>query len=1023
MYQSLRRVGMKKEFWLFARPIYYDKRMKRELSYYDYYRFEGEGELYFGFDSPYAKANRPCLVLKNLLADLFVGSKVYYEASSGARETVASVSRLVITCNPDAKSVTYFFPFFDKKKEYESRFRTKRASGMNPYANRLNRLIRQQPAEYIATVEGACRQLLLESCTVVDEKRLKDYLISRIEIFIDYVIEENKFSLLEKGNEELKSDAIKSIRRGIWSMSDDLPALLSRLLILAGLNFEKIDSLVLHILFIGGEGATDQQECDKFYILYCEENKTDFARLRNAYEHLCPESKYYKEIIADYAEALMHSSSKEKRRLAHRLLKELTARLESYGRAHYLLAVCVKDGIGCKADDVTAGRLFIKAAELSDGAALLYLAEEAFASPLPEKKNEAMNLCKKILALTPHVRRDQLGRAAFIIAEIYLSVHKDKVTAQDYYRIALDASYTSARHRLKQLSRPNIPSRSETDSEERADGSKKHLIVSGCEDVVESIRAKIRPSEWQMRLITEGNKEKTDMREITSEYLEGTYAEEIDKSDYPARSVFVFAESDEEVNLRNTLYLLDRLYNKYTDIIVSRDNDNLGKANHLIQSFDIYLTADYERASTMIDASLADMDEEVHFRVRICDTAKTLAEQLLYRAPLFIPSIRGEGNPSVVCFGSSNFVYSFIREAIASCFMINYPIKISAIDRNASVIENKIKQNCGGIFTKNVKRKIVPEFIEYDLSRPDLDDITSGREIDNEPTALKVKDRIAEGNYFLVDVGDDMENVLFAKNLRAWLLRSDPKFGRIPFIAVRCRDSVNAFWISRLHSGGGRQDPHWYNDYDFYIFGMMSDVYPSVITDNILEKIAMNIHLSYGGEDRNKEIAHFWQSTYRQDSSRATALGLIYRMFDGGAFLNNYRDYHNISLRQLESLAVEYEGILKREPKRIAHLAASEQARWNCFMLSRGWLPATPEQVRIYAEVFGRDSHKQDVAKLHPYICDWEDIGDGESSIPERIRRYIPTATSPKDITVRSIADTRSFFTESEPTVAREADL
>ena len=1009
---------MNKRYWLFARPIYSDSQHKNEINYYEYYRHSNNNGLSFGYKSTYIDNSYPCLILKNLFTDLFSGSEVYHYTTSSKRLVVVRVPKLIDNVQPEAKDLIYFFPFFNKRKEYESRFRQRKGSAFNPYANQLYSLLTDSSKNCLKEIESACKIFFREDCTILDADELNDYLISRIEIFIDYIVDNGRFSIVEKSSKELMADSIRQMRLGLEGMRGNLPMLLSRVLVLGGLDWDRIDSLMMERLLSGKKSIGCDLECDRFYTAYCEENKTDPGKLRAAYEGLSHKSKYYKEIIYDQAHQLIKFGSDEKKSLGFKIISRLSEKYTDYGPALSLLAYCHSKGIGCPICEAQARLHYEQAAKLGDGDALLVLAEEAYASQSINTKLEAECLCQKILDMA--IPQENIrGRAAFIIAEIYHKLRMDNQRAQEYYVISARSSYEPAKHRLRQLNRPNRHSAVELKQIPEEEYCERHLIASGCEDVIESIRSKIKSAGWQMRLI--GEKDPCDMRQIICDYIDKEYSSTLSIEEYPTRSVFVFAESDEEVNLHHALYLLDRLYSKYSDIVIDDDSDSSRRISKLIDSFDIYLSADFETASMMIDASIAEMGDEVYFRVHICDSNKDLAEQLLYRAPLFIPTIRGEGDPSVVVFGSSDFTYSFIREATASCYMINHNIKITAIDGNISRIENRFKQNCGGIYTAGLRRGISPVFLSYDLSRADLDDIVSARPIGKDPTINDAKQSISEANYFVVDVGSDMDNVLFAKKLRAWLLRSDSKFRRMPFIAVRCRDSVNAFWISRLHSGT-KHNPHWYNDYDLYIFGMISDIYPSVITDNLVEKIALGVHLSYDSSPTKEEIAHFWQSTYSRDSSRATAVGLVYRMFDGGIYPTNYRDYHSISFEMMSQLADRYVESIHSSGRNIISLAAAEQSRWNCFMLSRGWLPASAEQVRAYREIGGHISHKHELCKLHPYIRDWEDIdGDDESSI-EKARSGI-SSSSPKVNTIKSIIDTRIFFNEPSVKPSYELDV
>ena len=1009
------------EYWLFAKPILKNDDTRINYQIYRGYIENGEkdGNLSFVFiaspkndpsNPEYIDNKRPCLVLKNLFADLFKGNNAACHDGERQDGSRYAVERLIDAHKISSSPIEYFFPFFIPRKEYISRFNTRKNSKSNPYANQLYSYLCEAPKECIGEIENACEKFFEYDCSLTEKsrRRLNKYLISRLKIFTDYLLSDGNrgATRAELNSNDIRLTTVKKLNERIDSLSGKFSILLSRLLIIAGLNWERINSSTLELLILG-VGKDEAAECDKLYISYCEENKTDINDLKCAFDRLSPDAKYYKEISADYAAFLIKSERSDDHSRAYKILTDLCKKHSDYGRCHYLLALCLEVGLGCNANPEKAEAEYERAAELSDADALLQLAERAYRSEKSEEKRVAIGYCEAILSLSPSASKEYIGRAAFMIAEINMSVIKDKARANFYYRISAEASYSPAKYRLRALNRPNRPSPNDTATRVSEEKYEKHIIVSGCEDSTESIRSALSSSEWQITLLS-NRCDGSDIRIVIEDFLDREYGERLSAEEFPYRSVFVFADTDEDINLRNTLYLLDRLYNKYIDILISSDNEKQEKTERLMSSFDVYVSADYETASTMIDSSLAEMGEDVYFKVHICDINKSHAEKLLYRAPLFIPTMCGATNPNVVVFGHSDFIYSFIREATASCFMEKSRVSISAIGANVSRIENKFKQDCGGIFTTPLERKIKPSFYQYDTARAELDDIASGRFTDGGPFFEEINDVIAKGNYFVIDVGSDMENLIFAKNLRTWLLRSDCSFRRTPFIAVRCRDSVNAFWIKRLHSGG-RQDQHWYSDYDFYIFGMLSDIYPSVINDEIIERLSLGVHLSYGNNSTEREIARFWQSSYRRDSSRATAIGLVYRLYEGGSHLQSYRDYHHIDFNTLRALAEDFDKRLRAEPKLIGELALAEQARWNCFMLTRGWLSASVEQVRSYCGIIGHSSHKHELAKLHPYICDWEKIED-EDGLPARIRKIIPHSPSPRESTVGSIINTVGFF-------------
>ena len=52
-----------------------------------------------------------------------------------------------------------------------------------------------------------------------------------------------------------------------------------------------------------------------------------------------------------------------------------------------------------------------------------------------------------------------------------------------------------------------------------------------------------------------------------------------------------------------------------------------------------------------------------------------------------------------------------------------------------------------------------------------------------------------------------------------------------------------------------------------------------------------------------------------------------------------------------------------------------EHTRWCCYLLSAGWMPASPEQVRAYMSL-GVERHSLQIARLHPCLCSWKGLTD-----------------------------------------------
>ena len=81
-------------------------------------------------------------------------------------------------------------------------------------------------------------------------------------------------------------------------------------------------------------------------------------------------------------------------------------------------------------------------------------------------------------------------------------------------------------------------------------------------------------------------------------------------------------------------------------------------------------------------------------------------------------------------------------------------------------------------------------------------------------------------------------------------------------------------------------------------------------------------------------------------------------------------------------------------------------------MLSRGWEPADDlNQVRAYKDQSTGISHKHTLAKLHPFIREWEDLdSDDLKQILGMLQSKFDYNKHPKVTTRKSIKDTPRFL-------------
>ena len=475
------------------------------------------------------------------------------------------------------------------------------------------------------------------------------------------------------------------------------------------------------------------------------------------------------------------------------------------------------------------------------------------------------------------------------------------------------------------------------------------------------------------------------------------------------RMVFLFLSECEERNLNECLMLLDRLFNIAMEAPEER-------RNALIDRIEIYVRARYEIGSMLMDANISDMGQDIYFRVHIADETRDAVHQLLCDAPLFLPFL-GRGNredsANVVLFGCTETNYRFIKESIACAYLGEaHPVTVTMLGADAEHWENRLKQECPGLYHGSHIACIRPEFLSCSLEETDFPDCIYGSRHDKEPDDALVR-TLSRGNYFVVDLAGDYDSIRFAMELRTWLLRSGGTFDRVPFIAVKCVHLQNSYLASHLTLSGQAAGDTYYSRYDLFPFGVARELYSyrRLIARPRLEEVALRIHKSYYGGDERQAENDYYSFSYNADSSLLTAIGLSYRLFAGGAFFPQRERYLDFGAFDDPALLSRY-GEAIRSKEELA--AALEQSRWNGFMLSRGWEPAGVSQVRAYKDQSTGSSHKHLLAKLHPFIREWSELeSDDLMGILGMLKSKFDYDRRPKATTRKSIQDMPGFLSRS----------
>lgn len=423
--------------------------------------------------------------------------------------------------------------------------------------------------------------------------------------------------------------------------------------------------------------------------------------------------------------------------------------------------------------------------------------------------------------------------------------------------------------------------------------------------------------------------------------------------------IFLLFSENEDKNINDCLCLINRLFETETFEKISKN-------------IDIYLKANFGYASMLIDSTL-NMKKGL-LRIHVCDYNKLVAQKLLSDAPLYIPRLTGDTKTDIVVFGTNEATLQLVKETVAVAF--DHSIRISVLGNKAQIYRNKLVQQSPGIYkeSKHLNR-IIPDFYDCDIESTDFIDLFSAPH--KETNLEKIKEVLQTGTYFLVDLGNDKDNILFSTKLRGWLLSCDRMFARAPFIAVKCENGQNAEIAKNLVVNNKTAGNNFYNNYNLYFYGMKEDVFSGEYLDmekNPKKQMALNIHLAYLEENSTvaeieSAIKNYFKFSYNRDSSECAAISLTYMFY----YLGMIKKIEDLKLNN-KALSEKYEKWIKDE----SHLKSAERyehSRWVGYMLSRGWQSATLEQVEAYA---GQESgdHKHLLCRLHPFICNWDDFSD-----------------------------------------------
>ena len=414
----------------------------------------------------------------------------------------------------------------------------------------------------------------------------------------------------------------------------------------------------------------------------------------------------------------------------------------------------------------------------------------------------------------------------------------------------------------------------------------------------------------------------------------------------------------------------------------------------------LYVLGNEDCAAPVFDSACSRLGD-FYIPLYLCDPAKMASFWLLDRLPLFIPALQehkkhkqhlsnsGSMRMDVAVFGDHPGIVQLCKDIIATAQIEDaerFPFSLTVVSECADLLEEKFAAECPGIMAPPKGTAVSePIFIRLRPESRLFQKLMTGQAVQGlSEEEKRSAEKLHRSRYLIVYTKEERRNLSLAMYLREWYLKTDPSFRRLPFIAAYSENRIIAEQMKTLTAGSEKAGFSWYNNYGIEPFGTPKQLFSyNELVESRLEKCGLASHFSYYSfsamGDRCRAEHDYFSRAYNRDSSIMNALSLSYRLFSAGITFSDWHDYEEGVSR--EELAQEFEKWLDEDSgpeadgnQRLETLAMYEHGRWNRFMLSRGWMPASMEQMLAYIQR-GNFRHQLYIGRLHPFICSWEQLG------------------------------------------------
>ena len=402
------------------------------------------------------------------------------------------------------------------------------------------------------------------------------------------------------------------------------------------------------------------------------------------------------------------------------------------------------------------------------------------------------------------------------------------------------------------------------------------------------------------------------------------------------KDVYFFCMDGTVKDLNNALILISRYEGQ---------DKELQKHTH------IYLLTEQKDVDIMLDSTNKGLID-----IRVVNMSERIAYRLLDEHPLY-DHIR-DGHVTVLLAGLTPVNIALLK-AVCWCGQMGaYALpRIYAAGIQSEDIERKLRADVPDLFAGG-----------YDITMLHCKDLLD--------LYQQVEAKAKDAGYISVAMEDDSHTLDAALELRRLFCRMDETFTNDPPIFTLIRDHEKMEMVSQLKTANNKAERRV--SYQLTPFGDRRQVlsYENLVHEP-LDDLSKNVHLAYSSIDAktDQELEVDVESGLEvynslevfKRANRANAMHIRYKLALLGLDYTDREDVPEVDLN--DYLTQDKLEVLQR----------TEHDRWMAFLQSEGWTGASVEQIQTLRKAGlcpgpNEGSNKCDVLKMHPYICDFDEL-------------------------------------------------